>query len=357
MFRVRVGDVLLRNCDGFSGLGLLAVPGFVLEGFQVGQRRARQLCLAARPRSPVFVLARPLVALTALALGVSACGPGTSARVAHRGGGAWWPENSLLAIQGALDRGWTDLSFDVFLTQDRVPVLHHAPYLDEERCRTLGDRPIEARVWLLETSADELVAGYRCGGVRDSSFPSADLAAAPVPLLDELIAELEEVDSPPTIHLVAGFQPNVSHDPAIFAAEVLGRWGLAEWAGEAPGLVVVAELGETLTAFRRTASQQDFDLQTTLSWPRLPPAGGAGLAGVGVALGVSNGVIDPVSDWKAAGADGIRLHPAISTRTDARRMAEVASHVEVGPVHSRADVKALSKWPVDAVLTSDPELP
>jgi len=288
---------------------------------------------------------------------LSACGPGTSARVAHRGGGAFWPENSLLAISGALSRDWTDLSFDVFLTQDRVPVLHGHPFLDEAVCQTLGERPIDPRVWLLETASDELLAGYRCGGLPDDRFPDARVAAAPVPTLDELIAALEEEDAPPAVHLVAGFQPNVSHDPAVFAAEVLGRWQLAEWRGAAPELVVVAELGVTLAAFSDAADALGVPLRTTLSWPRLPPAGGEGLAGIGVALGVGQGVLDPVADFEDSGADGVRLHPTISTRTDARRLAEVADYLEVGPVHRKSAVKALSRWPVDSVLTSNPELP
>ena len=256
-----------------------------------------------------------------------------------------------------MSRDWSDVSFDVFLTLDRVPVLNAQPFVDEAHCQTLGERPIEPRLWLMETGFDELQAGYRCGGLPQEDFPRAAVQAAPIPRLDDLILALEAEESPPVVHLVAGFQPNVSHDPAVFAAEVLGRWALAEWAAEPPELVIVAELPATLDAFRRVGAQRGIEVRTTLSWPRLPPAGGEAVAGVGVALGVGQGVLDPVAALEASGADGIRLHPAISTRTDARRVAELADHVEVGPVHRRAQVKSLSRWPVDAVLTSDPELP
>ena len=67
-------------------------------------------------------------------------------------------------------------------------------------------------------------------------------------------------------------------------------------------------------------------------------------------------LIDPLNALEASGADGIRLDPSVATRSDARRVAPHARHVEVGPVHTRADVRAFARWPVDAILTSDPEL-
>ncbi|MEJ2389917.1 MAG: glycerophosphodiester phosphodiesterase family protein [Gammaproteobacteria bacterium] len=45
--------------------------------------------------------------------------------VAHRGYARRYPENTLLALQAAVDAGATYLEFDVLLTQDRVPVLFH----------------------------------------------------------------------------------------------------------------------------------------------------------------------------------------------------------------------------------------
>ena len=127
-------------------------------------------------RCPGSLVPKTVCILPRLALliaGAVACGPGTSVRVAHRGGVAHWPENSLTAIDGALSRDWSDVSFDVFLTLDRVPVLNAHPFLDEARCQTLGERPIDPRVWLLEIGVDELQAGYRCGGVPDEAFPDA----------------------------------------------------------------------------------------------------------------------------------------------------------------------------------------
>lgn len=286
---------------------------------------------------------------------LTACRP-TSARVAHRGGGAHFPENTRTAVVGALARGWDAVSFDVFLTIDRVPMLSAEPYLVESQCRTVGERPISPRVWLLEATAEQLEAGYRCGGVADSRFPDAQVVDTPPARLDvviEALLELEDPDAAPDIHLVAGFQPNVSHDPAVFAAEILGRWALAEPPG---ALTIVADSGEVLRAFREDAVQRDVSIETTLAWPRLPPAGGEVAAGMGIALGAAQGVVDVGALAEEAGVSGVRLHPAVASPADARRAGQVVDYVEVGPVFGARDVAAYARWPVDAVLTSHPEL-
>jgi len=234
-----------------------------------------------------------------------------------------------------------------------VPVLHAQPFLDPALCRTVGDRPVD-EIWLLETSFDALFAGYRCGGVADPRFPDAAVIEDTVVPLDELIFALEAIDPEdrPEIHLTAGFFPNVSHDPQTYAAEVLGRWALSEL--ETPP-VIVADLPLTLDAFRQDGHTRGMSVRTTLVWPRLPVAGGETAASLGHALAISMGVEDPVHALDASGADGIRLSPALATRTDSRRVAELADYVELGPVHRTAEIRGFSAWPVDAIVTSDPD--
>ncbi len=312
-----------------------------------------QATLRIPPEVPLRFTHRSCLALWLTAGSSLGCQP-TSARIAHRGGAAYWPENSRTAVEGSLKRRWDAVHFDVFLTQDRRPVLNAEPFLDATLCRTVGDRPIE-EVWLLETSFDVLHAGYRCGGVADPQHPGARRVEDTIVPLEVLIDALETraPSDRPEVHLTAGFFPNVSHDPAVYAAEVLGRWSLSTL--DAPP-VIVADLPLTLDAFRADARARGLRLQTTLIWPRMPAAGGEGWAAAGQALGVANGLVDPLAALEASGADGIRLDPDVATRTDARRVAGVATHVEVGPVHTHTAVRAVATWPVDAVLTSDPEL-
>lgn len=65
---------------------------------------------------------------------------------AHRGGAALWPENTMLAFEGALDLGIRYLEMDLHLTRDGVIVVHHDATLDRTtdatglvRTRTLAE--------------------------------------------------------------------------------------------------------------------------------------------------------------------------------------------------------------------------
>lgn len=53
----------------------------------------------------------------------------TSKLVAHRGYAKQYPENTLIAIEAALEAGVTKVEFDVQFTSDSVPVLLHDPGL------------------------------------------------------------------------------------------------------------------------------------------------------------------------------------------------------------------------------------
>ncbi len=50
--------------------------------------------------------------------------------IAHRGFSAHFPENTLLAFQKAIEVGADGNEFDVHLTRDGVPVIHHDEYLE-----------------------------------------------------------------------------------------------------------------------------------------------------------------------------------------------------------------------------------
>ena len=196
---------------------------------------------------------------SALSIGLLVgCQP-TSARIAHQGGAAYWPENSRSAVAGSLERDWPASHFDVFLTLDRQPVLNAEPFLDPALCRTVGERPID-EVWLLQTSFDALHAGYRCGGLPDPDHDDARVVEDTVVPLQELISALEALPSSerPDVHLTAGFFPNVSHDPAVYAAEILGRWAPSEL-DDLP--VIGRPAGHPRRV--RTHARQQLHLQTT----------------------------------------------------------------------------------------------
>ncbi len=89
--------------------------------------------------------------------------------VAHRGGGALGPENTLAAMQCGLAHGFRAVEFDVMLSQDGVPILMH----DEQFGRTVagtGTVPttnasvltsMDAGSWFGQAFAGERVPAYR----------------------------------------------------------------------------------------------------------------------------------------------------------------------------------------------------
>ena len=91
---------------------------------------------------------------------------------AHRGGAALWPENSLLAFQGAIALGSDLLELDVHLARDRTVAVIHDATLERT---TNGAGPVASL-----TAAD--LRRLRLRG------PGAGLTAEHVPSLDDVLA-------------------------------------------------------------------------------------------------------------------------------------------------------------------------
>lgn len=94
-------------------------------------------------------------------------------RLAHRGGGALAPENTLAAIRAGIEKGYRGVEFDVMLTADAVPVLMHDPDFG----RTIAG---EGRI--AATLAGDLVE-------RDAGswFDPSRFAGEPVPLYEDVV--------------------------------------------------------------------------------------------------------------------------------------------------------------------------
>ena len=94
-------------------------------------------------------------------------------RLAHRGGGALAPENTIAAIRAGVENGYRAVEFDVMLTADGVPVLMHDPDFG----RTVAG---EGRV--ADTLSTDLVK-------RDAGswFDGSRFAGEPVPLYEDVV--------------------------------------------------------------------------------------------------------------------------------------------------------------------------
>ena len=94
-------------------------------------------------------------------------------RIAHRGGGALAPENTIAAIRAGIAHGYRAVEFDVMLAADDVPVLMHDPDFG---------RTVAGAGCVAETSSADLAR-------RDAGswFDPARFAGEPVPLYEDAI--------------------------------------------------------------------------------------------------------------------------------------------------------------------------
>lgn len=187
--------------------------------------------------------------------------------IAHRGGAALWPENTLFAFRNAIRIGADALEFDVHATSDGELVVIHDATVDRT---TDGSGRVDEMTW---DALRELDAGYRWTADDGASFPFRGMGLR-VPTLEEvlnalpdtrMIIELKDVSdaarvrfseaiaqcSYPEWKVIASFQSESvkyirDNNPGIAtsstAGEVLGFWALNSLR---LGFAFVAE-GETM---------------------------------------------------------------------------------------------------------------
>jgi glycerophosphoryl diester phosphodiesterase len=127
--------------------------------------------------------------------------------VAHRGGSAVAPENTLAAVRAAARDGADAIEVDVLPSRDGYPVVHH----DERLTRTAG---IDAAVWDLD------VADLRRLDVGRWFAPAFERER--LPALEDVVAAL-----PDNMRLVADFKHGEERFPGLAArvAEIVRPLG------------------------------------------------------------------------------------------------------------------------------------
>jgi glycerophosphoryl diester phosphodiesterase len=226
--------------------------------------------------------------------------------VAHRGGGALAPENTLAAIDTAARLGLKMIEFDVKLSSDDVVFLLH----DDTVNRTSNGSGAAARMTYTQIAA--LDAG---------SWHSAQFAGERMPPLDEVAARCAAY----------GVAANVEIKPCPGREAVTGcRVACAAkqlWAGAAVAPLLSSFSFEALEAARDAAE----------SLPR----------------GLLFGGVPP--DWRArtAALECVSLH-ADHRKLNARLVAEIkvaGLFVLAYTVNEPARARLLAEWGVDAVCT------
>lgn len=156
--------------------------------------------------------------------------------IAHRGGGALAPENTLTGLRLAARLGCHGVEFDVMLSADGVPILMHDETLERT---TDGCGPVAQERF---ATLRELDAGIRHG---------AAFRGERIPTLDEALALCAELG------LWANVEIKPSAGRAAETGAVVGRMLAAQWAGKG----VVSSFSETaLAAARSRAGDKRFAL-------------------------------------------------------------------------------------------------
>lgn len=266
----------------------------------------------------------------------------------HRGGSARWPQNTLVALRGAVGIGAPGVEFDVGLTADGVPVMAHDPWVDAVRCTHADGRPITAPVLIGGLTFAELRRGFRCGGLPDPDFPAVVPVPQPIASLDEALAVLAE--SPRTaVYLDVKIDPADPRSAEAFAAAVF------EHLRRSPppnALYVEGPSPEAVAAFRSAARGLPFT--ALISAPAYPSGRNWTLMGLAERVATRVRPRAPVERTAAAGADGLVTHTAVLNWSTGLAAHEAGQQVVLFGHGGRADIERFCRWPIDALIIPDP---
>lgn len=137
--------------------------------------------------------------------------------IAHRGGGALAPENTLAAMRCGLARGFHAVEFDVMLAADGVPVLMHDPQFG---------RTVRSRGRVCDRTAAELAA------MDAGSWFGKEFAGEPVPTYEQVVnfCKANNIWMNVEIKPAPGFEAQTGR----LVAELTQRLFAAEIAAHAP---------------------------------------------------------------------------------------------------------------------------
>ncbi|WP_197739858.1 glycerophosphodiester phosphodiesterase family protein [Pedobacter sp. BS3] len=113
---------------------------------------------------------------------------------AHRGGRGLLPENTIIAMKHAVDLNVTTLEMDLVISKDKKVVVSHNLYFSADFTTTPEGNAITAadgRSRLLYNMPYDSIRKYDVGLKQDPRFPNRKCVAAKIPLLADLITEVE----------------------------------------------------------------------------------------------------------------------------------------------------------------------
>lgn len=239
---------------------------------------------------------------------------------AHRGGAALAPENTMAAFENGMAHGADGLEFDVRLSRDGVPVVHHDATLERT---TNGRGPVSA------LSAGELArldAGHHFAGTGNFLFRGQGIG---VPRLEEVVRRF------PDAHLIVEMKDNSA---AIAEAVV----GVLRKAGALERTAIASFHARAVLAARSLGA----DVRTGASGPE------ARLALAGSWLGLSPRKPAYYGFQIPEKAGRLRV---VSPRF-VRAVTRAGLTVSVWTVNEEADMRRLLAWGVTGLITDRPDV-
>lgn len=192
----------------------------------------------------------------------------SSLRLAHRASSGLWIQNTRLAVEKTLalyratpteQRLFHGIEVDVVLTKDHIPVLAHDPWVHTRLCRRTDNQTMSKALIKTMTLA-QLHSEYRCGGIRDIEFPSADTREEPIMTLEALLMLVKQCPSL-IIYLDSKIEPPLTASADDYAQAIFNT--IARTQTNNP-LYLEGPTVEAIHAYRRHANQP---VTTLLSYP------------------------------------------------------------------------------------------
>ncbi len=253
--------------------------------------------------------------------------------VAHRGGAAQWPENSLTAFRHAIAGGARILECDVHLTADHDVAVLHDPTLD----RTSSGRGPIAR----STAADLACARLRGpdGALTDDCVPTLrEVLALAAPAVMALLVEMKTPG--PAVRYERRGERWVSVPGARYEGLERRVLDLLREAGIAERTFILAFNPAILAEVRALAPEQSLAL--LVDRHHVEEAGAPPLATV---------------EWaRDAGANFLGLHYTLCDAAVAEAAHAAGIAVGVFTVNDEATMRTLAGWGVDVIISDRADL-
>jgi glycerophosphoryl diester phosphodiesterase len=110
----------------------------------------------------------------------------------HRGSRGLYPENTLGAMEQALNYPVTTLEFDVVVTKDKKVILSHEPWMNKVICLDPKGNKIRGKDFNIYQMNYQQVEQFDCGSLDHPDFPKQKRIKSFKPTLHKVITEIEK---------------------------------------------------------------------------------------------------------------------------------------------------------------------